>query len=82
MFLCEMKSTLRDLVEESGLTLAEIGEALGISESAVCNKLAGRRRWALHEVDRLLALLSRKLGRRISYEKAFYTPEPARRKVS
>lgn len=59
------------LVKKAGLTQEEIGEALGVTQSSVCRKLAGTRPWSQQEVAAILALLSKRLGRRVTYEQVF-----------
>lgn len=67
------RSQLDQLILKAALTHAAIGEALHISRTAVSNKLAGRRPWLDHEIVPLLALLGRRLGRRVTFEAAFPT---------
>ncbi len=66
-----MKRDLEALFDESDLTQEAVGQVLGITASAVCNKMAGRRPWVQAEMDKVLALLSERLGRRVLYEEAF-----------
>jgi transcriptional regulator with XRE-family HTH domain len=77
-----MKSALDGLdalIDEAGLSLQDLATALGLSVPAVSNKRAGRRRWSIEEVNRLLPLLSKKLRRKITYEKVCATPATAAR---
>lgn len=59
------------LIKAADLTQDEIGEVLGVKGPAVNHKLAGRRRWYRDDINKLLGLLSAKLGRVVSYEEAF-----------
>lgn len=68
-------SSAESLLRAAGLTQEAVGEELGITGSAVNHKLAGRRPWLQRELDAVLALLSRKLGRRVTYEEAFAPSE-------
>ncbi len=82
-----MKTTALDgLIKEAELADAEIAGVLGVSVVAVVNKLAGRRKWTLNEAAKLAALISARVGRRISIEEAFegsgIEPAPRRRRTS
>lgn len=64
-------STIEPFLREAGVTQDEVGAALGISGSAINHKLAGRRGWKQDEITNLLAFLSRRLRRRVTYEQVF-----------
>ena len=52
----------------------ELAGALGISQAFVSMLLAERRTWSRPLIDGTLRFLSRRLGRRVTYEEAFGTP--------
>lgn len=81
IFLFEMKSDRSDLeklIDKADLGQEEIGAVLDLSVPAVSNKIAGRRPWLQTEINKVLALLSARLRRRVRYEEAFRDgrPEP------
>lgn len=63
-----MKLTLDALIAKAELTDEEIGKVLDIDRSTVCNKRAGRRAWTLSEGTKLAALISARIGRRVTVE--------------
>ena len=81
-----MKSDLEALITKAGLLSEEIASVLGLTAVAIINKRAGRRKWTLNEAAKLSALISARIGRRVSIEQAFQgsgiapAPEPAVRR--
>jgi hypothetical protein len=77
-----MKLALDELAAEAELQNGEIATVLDLSEVAIINKRAGRRKWTLNEAAKLVALISARVGRRVSIEEAFEgsgiepSPEP------
>jgi predicted transcriptional regulator len=59
---------------EHRVTRAEVAEALGLDPSAVSRKVLGERPWKLSEIQGLLAYLTTKLARRVSYEELVGEP--------
>ena len=57
------------------MTRAEVAEALGLDPSAVSRKVLGERPWKLSEIQGLIAYLTTKLGRRVSYEELVGEPD-------
>jgi transcriptional regulator with XRE-family HTH domain len=49
--------TVERLLVEQGMSRSELGRRLGVSPPAVVNKLHGRRRWTVDELDDLAAAL-------------------------
>lgn len=66
---------LADLFEEADLKQAEIGALIGCTQSAVSNKLAGRRPWAVDELLALRPELARRLGRDVSLDEMVHPAE-------
>jgi predicted transcriptional regulator len=64
------------LIEQAGMTQAEVGALIGCTQSAVSNKISGRRPWAVEELVTLRAELSRRLGREISFDDLFPASTP------
>ena len=67
----EMKSDLETLIAKAELTNEDMASVLGITVVAVINKRAGRRRWNLNDAAKIAALISARIGRRISIEQTF-----------
>lgn len=59
---------LDDLIAAAGLTQAEIAAGMGLDPSTVSNKVAGRRRWSVADLQALRGLLSERLGRLVSLD--------------
>ena len=66
-----MDDRLGEMIRRANLTQEEVGRALGVSQSAACRKLAGQRSMTQRDVTALLALLSKRLRRRVTYEQVF-----------
>lgn len=62
-----MKS-VNALIEEAGLTPGEIGARMGLDETAIYHKIAGRRRWSVADLQALRGLLSERLARPVSLD--------------
>lgn len=62
------RQTLKTLIAEAGVRHMRIAEALKINKTTFSNRLSGRSPFTVDEIDILLALLSRYLGRRVTYE--------------
>jgi len=65
------RSGLIRLLASSAITKVEIARALELDPSTVSRKLSGKRSLKLEEVQALLAYLSRRLERPVSYEELF-----------
>ncbi|MCL4839019.1 MAG: hypothetical protein KJ058_13745 [Thermoanaerobaculia bacterium] len=53
-----------------GATQADLARHLGVNRSTVHNKLSGRRRWVVADVNRVMAFL-RERGSEATYEQLF-----------
>jgi len=62
---------LQTYIREYGITSTELADGIGLKRSTVSNKLLGIRPWFQDEVDQVLAFLSRRLARPVTYEEAF-----------
>lgn len=51
--------------------MAELAAAMGITDGALHHKLAGRRGWDKADIDKVLAFLTSKAGRPVTYEQVF-----------
>jgi len=69
------KSELDKLLREAGANQTDLAGELGCDSSSVSRKLAGRRPWKLPEIRAILAFLSTRLKRAVTYEEAFGAPE-------
>lgn len=69
-----MKS-VNALIEEAGLTPAEIGARMGLDPTAIYHKIAGRRRWSVADLQSLRVLLSERLGRPVSLDEMAADPD-------
>jgi transcriptional regulator with XRE-family HTH domain len=67
--------TLKDFTERKGIRQVEIAEVLGLDQSTVSLKLAGRRPWFVQEVAALLAFLRHKTGEDVTFEQLFGAPD-------
>jgi predicted transcriptional regulator len=63
-----MATPLGELVDETGLRRSAIAHRLGITPSALSNKLLGKRLFTLGEAQGLVRILTRHLGRRVRVE--------------
>jgi predicted transcriptional regulator len=70
-----VRSRLAGFLDENGITKAEVAQALSLDPSAVSRKVTGSRHWKLVEVQALLAFLTERLARPVTYELLF-APEP------
>ena len=59
-----MHERLKQLVEEAGLTQAELAVAVGMSEPTVSRLLSGQRGIKVEEAEAVLAVLRERTGRR------------------
>lgn len=64
-------ATTQAFLDANGITQAELGEALGVQRAAISKKLGGSRNWKLGEVQEVLAFLSRRLGRQVTFDEVF-----------
>lgn len=62
------RSALERFLDDNGFTRAELAAALKLDPSAVSRKVLGDRDWRLDEVEALRAYVSKKLGRRVSWD--------------
>lgn len=62
-----MASQVERFLDGADVTQTEIAHALGLDPSTVSRKVAGSRPWKLDEIQKLLAFLSQRLGRPVSY---------------
>jgi hypothetical protein len=74
-----LHSRLGALIAQAELSTQDLAVVLNITAEAVINKLAGRRSWQIHDIRKLLAIISARLGRRVTFEDAFSLPRGARR---
>lgn len=63
--------SLAVLLVQARLTVADLARELELSLPAASNKLHGRRPWVRDDIDRLLRLLSRRIGKPVKYEQLF-----------
>jgi hypothetical protein len=59
-----------------------VGRWLGLTGGAIAHKLHGRRQWSQRDIHAFLAGASAKLGRPVTYEEAFGSPEAAETEVA
>ena len=59
-----MHERLKQLVEDAGLTQAELAAAVGMSEPTVSRLLSGQRGLKVEEAEAVLAVLRGRTGRR------------------
>ena len=59
-----MHERLKKLVEEAGVTQAEIAEHLGVSVPTVSRLLSGQRGVSVEEAEAILSVLRERTGRR------------------
>ena len=59
-----MHERLKQLVEDAGLTQAELAAAVGMSEPTVSRLLSGQRGLKVEEAEAVLAVLRERTGRR------------------
>jgi hypothetical protein len=62
------KTPLADLLDEAKVTVDDLAEILGRDDTTIYNKLAKRRGWKLSEVGKVLALLTKRLRRDVTFE--------------
>ncbi len=62
---------LQTFIRDHEITSTELADGIGLKRSTVSNKLLGIRPWFQEEVDQVLAFLSRRLDRPVTYEEAF-----------
>lgn len=67
-------------LRQAEVTVDDLADALGIGRYSVMNKLARHRRWTLDDVPGLLALLSKRLARRVTFQEVFCTSVRSRRR--
>lgn len=65
---------LPSLLDQHGITPREVASGTGVALSGIYDILAGKRRPTTATVDLILAYLSERLGRRVTYEEAFGAP--------
>ena len=61
----------KTLFDSCGATQAELASALGLNQSTVSRMLNGQVVLKQDHIDRVLAFLSKHLGRVVDYEEAF-----------
>lgn len=68
---------MEQFLAAQGVTRAEIASVLGLDPSTVSRKSAGSRYWKHTEIVELLAYLTTRLGRQVTFEELFTSsPEP------
>ena len=73
-----MLSRTEQFLDGAKISQTEIAEALRLDPSSVSRKISGERPWKLAEIQGLLAFLTERLDRRVTYEELFGSPsEPA-----
>lgn len=70
-----MQLGLRTLLDKHGITQRELATAIGKSDAAVSRLLSGETTASQETIDAVLAFLSKRLGRRVTYERAFGSAE-------
>ena len=71
-----MSARLDAFLDENRVTRAEIAGHLGLDPSGISRKVLGGRPWKLHEIQSLLAFLTERLGRKVTYDELFGEPDP------
>jgi predicted transcriptional regulator len=66
-----MQSRFQDFLDETPVTQVELAGLLGLEPSAVSKKVSGDRPWKGHEINLVLAHLTERLRRPVTYEEAF-----------
>lgn len=69
-----MQSRTDAFLAKNDITRVEVAAALGIDPSAVSRKVSGERPWKLDEIQGLLAFLSGRVGRKVTYDELFGEP--------
>ncbi len=64
-------AAIQAFLDRNGISQAELGDALGITSGAISRKLGGSRAWKLQDVQRVLAWLSERLSRPVSFDEVF-----------
>ena len=72
-----MASLFQRFLDENGLTQAEIACLLDVIPSTVSKKATGDRPWKLTEIQAILAFLTARLARPVTYEELFGSPAEA-----
>jgi transcriptional regulator with XRE-family HTH domain len=68
---------LARFLDANGVTQTEVAQALGVEPPTISRKLGGIRPWRLAEIQQLLAFLTQRLGRQVSYDELLGAEEPA-----
>jgi predicted transcriptional regulator len=58
-------------LDRNHITQSELGAAIGYEQAAISRKLSGSRNWRLFEIRKVLAYLSERLGRLVSFDEVF-----------
>jgi predicted transcriptional regulator len=75
----QVKQPLKQLLEDGEITQAELADGIGKSEAMVSRLVAGEAAPSKETIDSILTFLTKRLGRRVTYEKAFGSPAIAGR---
>jgi hypothetical protein len=66
----QMEERLLGFITDAKVTNEDLVDILNLTRTAVTNKLARRRKWQIHEVEKVLDLCSLRLRRRITFDDA------------
>lgn len=70
-------SLIERFLDANRITQTEVAQALEVDPSTISRKLRGEREWKLPEVQAVIAFLSARLSRPVTYEDLFADPETA-----
>lgn len=62
---------LRDVLQRSGISQQQLAEGIGRSQAHISQLLSGKSQASQAVIDGILAFLSKRLGRDVTYEEAF-----------
>lgn len=69
----------RDILKAAGMIQSELADAAGLAEASVSRIVNGLVDPTKDTIDRILAALTKKMGRPVLYEEAFGSPKRKRR---
>jgi hypothetical protein len=70
-----VQSRIDAFLDETGISRAEVAEWLRLDPSTVSRKVLGNRAWKGRDIREFLSRASERLGRPVTYEEAFGTPD-------
>lgn len=71
----DMQLGLKTLLDKHGITQHELAVALGKSDAAVSRLVSGETSATQETIEAVLAYLSNRLGKRMTYERVFRSVE-------